>query len=150
MEKQLLCCFLLKSHSFYWNQNIFCLAGELQARNSASLVSETYVVRKKRSLYEFWCKNFPCGVETVEGGGGKLNKSVSVVPTMMEARTGPFMTHQMAALSFMSQHLREHKDLNTNTPQQETHHRPPITNQPKIIELQPQHRPDGHTHRRRS
>lgn len=37
--------------------------------------------------------------------------SLSSILTIIEARTGPFITHQMAALSFMSQHLRKQKNI---------------------------------------
>lgn len=33
--------------------------------------------------------------------------------TMIEASTGPLITHQMAALSFMSQHLRQRRRRRT-------------------------------------
>lgn len=36
----------------------------------------------------------------------KCYKNLCIISTMMEASTGPFITHQMAALVFMSQHLK--------------------------------------------
>lgn len=69
--------------------------------------------------------------------------------TIIEASTGPLITHQMAALSFMSQHLKE----KTTT----TENQPPTAGLksllpllPDVIKMQPQHRPDGYAQGRRS
>lgn len=57
-----------------------------------------------------------CGKDLKERRFRKIKTSLVKVSqtewglTIMEASTGPFITHQMAALSFMSQQLRQQSD----------------------------------------
>lgn len=65
---------------------------------------------------------------------------------MIEANTGPLITHQMAALSFMSQQLMEQRTESAHEHDSRQSTRDAAHHLPDVIEVQPQHRPDGHTH----